>query len=50
MIFTATLIYDEVIIINKWGLNEDVKVIISKRGETDRKSLFELDERSMLSD
>ena len=50
MIFTATLIYDEVIIINKWGLNEDVKVIISKRGETDSKSLFELDERSMLSD
>ena len=50
MIFTATLIYDEVIIINKWGLNEDVKVIISKRGETDSKSLFELDECSMLSD
>ena len=49
-ILTATLIYDEVIIINKWGLNENVKLIISKRGEKDIKStIFEIEEDSLLS-
>jgi hypothetical protein len=49
-IFTATLIYDEIIIVNKWGLNENVKLNISKRGEEDiRKTLFEIGEDSLLS-
>ena len=28
----ATLLYDEIIIINKWGLNENVKKVIIDRG------------------
>ena len=35
----ATFVYDEIIIINKWDLNKNVKLIISKRGELDKESM-----------
>ena len=37
MILFATLVYDEIIIINKWRLNENVKLGIINRGEYDTK-------------
>ena len=39
----ATLLYDEIIIINKWGLNENVKKVIIDRGEDDLKKMRELE-------
>ena len=43
IILFASLVYDEVIIINKWKLNENVKVWIIKRGELELKKLNKLD-------
>ena len=40
----ATLVYDEVIIINKWKLNENVKLNIIKRGNEDVSKIEELNE------
>ena len=39
----ATLVYDELIIINKWKLNENVKLRIINRGEEDMKKIKELE-------
>ena len=39
----ATLLYDEIIIINKWGLNENVKKGIISRGEEDVITTIELE-------
>jgi len=39
----ATLLYDEIIIINKWGLNENVKKVIIRRGEDDLNKMRELE-------
>ncbi len=39
MILFASLVYDEIIIINKWGLNENVKLGIINRGELEMKKL-----------
>ena len=33
----ATLLYDEIIIIKKWGLDENVRKVIINRGEDDVK-------------
>ena len=35
----ATLVYDEIIIINKWELNNNVKIGIINRGELEMKNL-----------
>ena len=40
----ATLVYDEVIIINKWKLNENVKLNIIKKGNEDVSKIEELNE------
>ena len=49
IVLFATLVYDEVIIVNKWGLNENVKLGIIKRGEEeDKKATIELDDESLL--
>ena len=40
----ATLVYDEVIIINKWNLNENVKLNIIKKGNEDVSKIEELNE------
>ena len=37
IILIASLIYDEIIIINKWGLNENVKLGTINRGDYDTK-------------
>ena len=39
----STLLYDEIIIINKWGLNENVKKVIIRRGEDDLNKMRELE-------
>ena len=39
MILFASLVYDEIIIINKWRLNENVKLGIIFRGEFDTKNM-----------
>ena len=49
IVLFATLVYDEVIIVNKWGLNENVKLGIINRGEEeDKKATIELDDESLL--
>ena len=40
----ATFVYDEIIIINKWDLNKNVKLNISKRGESDKESMEQLED------
>ena len=44
IILFACLIYDEIIIINKWGLNTNVKKGIINRGELEMKNMFVLRE------
>ena len=39
----ATLLYDEIIIIKKWGLDENVRKVIINRGEDDVKKTIELE-------
>ena len=49
IVLFATLVYDEVIIVNKWGLNENVKIGIIKRGEEeDKQTTIELDDESLI--
>jgi hypothetical protein len=49
IVLFATLVYDEVIIVNKWGLNENVKIGIIKRGEEeDKQTTIELDEETLI--
>ena len=49
IVLFATLVYDEVIIVNKWGLNENVKIGIIKRGgEEDKQTTIVLDDESLL--
>ena len=40
----ATFVYDEIIIINKWDLNKNVKLNISKRGELDKISMEKIED------
>ena len=40
----ATFVYDEIIIINKWNLNKNVKLNISKRAESDKESMEKLED------
>ena len=40
----ATFVYDEIIIINKWDLNKNVKLIISKRGVLDKENMEKLED------
>ena len=42
IILFASLVYDEIIIINKWRLNENVKIGIINRGELEMKKLNSL--------
>ena len=44
IIILSTLIYDEIIIINKWNLEKDVKVNIIKRGNEENKKENKLDD------
>ena len=49
IVLFATLVYDEVIIVNKWGLNENVKIGIIKRGEEeDKQTTIGLDDESLI--
>ncbi len=43
IILFSSLVYDEVIIINKWKLNENVKIGIINRGELEMKNMNKLD-------
>ena len=50
IILFASLVYDEIVIINKWGLNKNVKLGIIYRGLLDTKDTFrerELDDKSL---
>jgi hypothetical protein len=49
IVLFATLVYDEEIIVKKWGLNENVKIGIIKRGEEeDKQTTIELDEETLI--
>ena len=50
IILFASLVYDEIVIINKCGLNKNVKLGIIYRGELDTKGTFserEIDDKSL---
>jgi hypothetical protein len=42
IILLSSLIYDEIIIINKWGLNNNVKTNITARSESEMKNMFKI--------
>ena len=48
IILFATLVYDEIIIINKWNLNKNVKLFIMKRGEDENEDMDNLDDMYLM--
>ena len=48
IILFATLVYDEIIIINKWNLNKNVKLYIMKRGEDENEDMNNLDDMYLM--
>lgn len=48
IILFATLVYDEIIIINKWNLNKNVKLFIMKRGEDENEDMDNLDDMCLM--
>ena len=48
IILFATLVYDELIIINKWNLNKNVKLFIMKRGEDENEDMDNLDDMYLM--
>ena len=48
IILFATLVYDEIIIINKWNLNKNVKLFIMKRGEDENEDMDNLDDMHLM--
>ena len=49
IILFATLVYDEIIIINKWNLNKNVKLFIMKRGEDENEDMDNLDDMYLMT-
>ena len=48
IILFATLVYDEIIILNKWNLNKNVKLFIMKRGEDENEDMDNLDDMYLM--
>ena len=42
IILLSSLVYDEIIIINKWGLNNNLKTNITARSETEIKNMYKI--------